>query len=78
MRIVSTTVESASVVVSPSGCPFAIESSANEIERRWQDAWEAQHTFWAPNPTGPLTDGFAAMEGHVLRSVGVREAHEVS
>ena len=31
---------------------------ANEIERRWQDEWESEHTFWAPNPTGPLADGF--------------------
>ncbi len=31
---------------------------ANEIETKWQDRWEAEHTFWAPNPTGPLSDGF--------------------
>src|SRR5918995_2262745 len=31
---------------------------ANEIEQRWQDRWEADHTFWAPNPSGPLSDGF--------------------
>ncbi|HEU5301718.1 MAG TPA: leucine--tRNA ligase [Acidimicrobiia bacterium] len=29
---------------------------AGEIERRWQDEWEAAHTFWAPNPAGPLAD----------------------
>ena len=23
-----------------------------EIERRWQDRWEAEHTFSTPNPTG--------------------------
>ena len=28
---------------------------ANEIETKWQDLWEAQHTFWAPNPVGALT-----------------------
>ena len=26
---------------------------ANEIEAKWQDRWETEHTFWAPNPTGP-------------------------
>src|SRR3954469_22972561 len=29
---------------------------ANEIERRWQDRWEADRTFWAPNPSGLLAD----------------------
>ncbi len=32
---------------------------ANEIEKKWQDVWEEQHTFWAPNPTGALSEGFA-------------------
>ncbi len=27
---------------------------ANEIEAKWQDRWERDHTFWAPNPSGPL------------------------
>ncbi|HUR75996.1 MAG TPA: class I tRNA ligase family protein, partial [Sporichthya sp.] len=27
---------------------------ANELERRWQDRWEAERTFEAPNPAGPL------------------------
>ena len=27
---------------------------ANEIELRWQDRWEAEGTFYAPNPSGPL------------------------
>jgi len=31
---------------------------ANEIESRWQDHWDEQHTFWTPNPTGALSDGF--------------------
>jgi leucyl-tRNA synthetase len=31
---------------------------ANEIERTWQDRWESEHTFWAPNPSGPLSEGF--------------------
>jgi leucyl-tRNA synthetase len=31
---------------------------ANEIERRWQDRWESEGTYHAPNPTGPLHDGW--------------------
>ncbi len=31
---------------------------ANEIEAKWHDRWDADHTFWAPNPSGPLSDGF--------------------
>jgi leucyl-tRNA synthetase len=31
---------------------------ANEIEQKWQARWEAERTFWTPNPTGPLSDGF--------------------
>ncbi|MEQ1785471.1 MAG: leucine--tRNA ligase [Acidimicrobiales bacterium] len=31
---------------------------ATEIEVSWQDRWEAEGTFLAPNPTGPLADGF--------------------
>ncbi len=29
---------------------------AQEIERRWQDRWEADGTFETPNPAGPLAD----------------------
>ena len=29
---------------------------AADIEQRWQDTWEDEHTFWAPNPAGPLAD----------------------
>ncbi len=29
---------------------------AGDIERRWQDRWEAEGTFEAPNPTGDLAD----------------------
>src|SRR5262245_38155706 len=29
---------------------------AAEIESRWQDRWEAEGTFAAPNPAGPLAD----------------------
>src|SRR5437879_7467401 len=31
---------------------------ANEIEERWQDRWDEERTFWTPNPTGPLADGY--------------------
>jgi leucyl-tRNA synthetase len=31
---------------------------ANEIEAKWQDRWERDGTFWAPNPSGDLSDGF--------------------
>jgi leucyl-tRNA synthetase len=29
---------------------------ANEIEAKWQDRWEADRTFWTPNPAGLLAD----------------------
>ncbi|MEZ5406420.1 MAG: leucine--tRNA ligase [Acidimicrobiales bacterium] len=29
---------------------------AQEIELRWQDRWDAEGTFQAPNPAGPLAD----------------------
>jgi leucyl-tRNA synthetase len=29
---------------------------ANEIERRWQDRWEAEHVFWTPNRGGLLAE----------------------
>ncbi|MEU5552414.1 leucine--tRNA ligase [Micromonospora sp. NPDC047793] len=29
---------------------------ADEIERRWQDHWEREGSFHAPNPSGPLAD----------------------
>jgi len=31
---------------------------AEEIEAKWQDRWEAEGTFLAPNPTGALSEGF--------------------
>ena len=35
--------------------PFRYNAAlAAEIEARWQDRWEAEGTFNAPNPTGPL------------------------
>lgn len=30
---------------------------AAEIESRWQDVWDDQGTFHAPNPTGPMAEG---------------------
>jgi len=36
---------------------------ANEIEAHWQDRWEADHTFWAPNPVGPLAEGWDRAAG---------------
>jgi leucyl-tRNA synthetase len=29
---------------------------AGAIEERWQDRWEAEHTFEAPNPAGPMAE----------------------
>ena len=49
---------------------------ANEIEGRWQDYWEAEHTFWAPNPTGPLSAGFEALAGvtrNAARALGLND-----
>lgn len=34
---------------------------AAAIERHWQDRWESEHTFWAPNPSGSLSEGFEAL-----------------
>ncbi len=31
---------------------------AAEIETTWQDRWDREGTFLAPNPSGPLADGF--------------------
>jgi leucyl-tRNA synthetase len=31
---------------------------AGRLEAEWQDRWEAEGTFLAPNPTGPLADDF--------------------
>ncbi|MEI8337230.1 MAG: class I tRNA ligase family protein [Actinomycetes bacterium] len=35
---------------------------ATSIEAAWQDRWDREHTFWAPNPTGSLRDGFEALK----------------
>jgi len=40
---------------SESGLRFRYTAAlAHEIEARWQDRWEAEGTFNAPNPSGPL------------------------
>jgi leucyl-tRNA synthetase len=39
--------------------PFRYDARlANEIELAWQHRWEAEGTFSAPNPSGPLSAGF--------------------
>jgi len=44
--------------------PFRYDARlANQIELAWQDRWEAEGTFYAPNPTGPLADGFGRAAG---------------
>jgi leucyl-tRNA synthetase len=41
--------------------PFRYDATlANEIELAWQQRWAADGTFQAPNPAGPLSDGFEA------------------
>ena len=43
--------------------PFRYDAAmAAEIERRWQDRWEAERAFEAPNPAGPWGDP-AAVQG---------------
>jgi leucyl-tRNA synthetase len=40
--------------------PFRYDAAlAAGIEARWQDRWEAEHTFETPNPAGPLADAGA-------------------
>jgi leucyl-tRNA synthetase len=36
---------------------------ANEIENRWQNRWDAEGTYHAPNPVGPLSAGFDKVAG---------------
>jgi leucyl-tRNA synthetase len=44
--------------------PFRYDAAlADEIERAWQDRWEAAGTFNAPNPAGPLSAGFERVVG---------------
>ena len=35
---------------------------AEQIETAWQDRWEEEHTFWTPNPSGPLGDATTVAE----------------
>jgi leucyl-tRNA synthetase len=37
---------------------------ANKIELAWQQRWQAEGTFQAPNPAGDLAQGFDRMAGH--------------
>jgi leucyl-tRNA synthetase len=44
--------------------PFRYDARlANEIERHWQEYWRAEGTFNAPNPSGPLSEGFDEVAG---------------
>ena len=36
---------------------------AGDIERRWQERWDREGIFLAPNPSGALSDGFASEAG---------------
>jgi leucyl-tRNA synthetase len=41
--------------------PFRYTSAfAGELEQRWQDTWDERGTYFAANPSGPLTDGSGA------------------
>src|SRR5215470_10965107 len=44
--------------------PFRYDARlADEIERAWQRRWQAEGTFYAPNPVGPLAAGFERAAG---------------
>ncbi|MBV9823091.1 MAG: leucine--tRNA ligase [Actinobacteria bacterium] len=44
--------------------PFRYTAAlANQIEARWQAEWADRGTFDAPNPTGPLSEGFERVAG---------------
>jgi leucyl-tRNA synthetase len=44
--------------------PFRYDARlANEIELAWQERWQAEGTFYAPNPVGPLAAGFERAGG---------------
>src|SRR5712691_7573295 len=50
--------------------PFRYDARlASEIELAWQDRWEAQGTFNAPNPVGQLAAGFERVAGLPKRYV---------
>ena len=43
--------------------PFRYTAAlAEQIETAWQDRWEEEHTFWTPNPSGPLGDATTVAE----------------
>jgi leucyl-tRNA synthetase len=47
--------------------PFRYSATlAQNIEQRWQEYWDAHHSFDAPNPAGPLADPSAATLGEKL------------
>jgi leucyl-tRNA synthetase len=37
---------------------------ANELEAKWQSYWEQNRTFWTPNPSGSLSEGFEPIADH--------------
>jgi leucyl-tRNA synthetase len=39
---------------------------ANRIENAWQDRWEAEGTFHAPNPAGPWAGDVSEFDDHLL------------
>ncbi len=44
--------------------PFRYDAGvAKRIELAWQDRWQAEGTFWAPNPVGELAAGFERVTG---------------
>jgi leucyl-tRNA synthetase len=44
--------------------PFRYDAGmASQIELAWQDRWQAEGTFWAPNPVGELAAGFERVTG---------------
>ncbi len=51
-------------MTSPDQPPFRYDAAlANEIELAWQERWAADGTFYAPNPAGPLSEGFERVAG---------------
>ena len=61
----SDTIDSASTASAAETPPFRYSAQlAGQIEQDWQDLWESEGTFSAPNPAGPWADpeGVAARE----------------
>jgi leucyl-tRNA synthetase len=51
-------------MTNPEEPPFRYDAAmANEIELAWQRRWAAEGTFNAPNPSGPLSEGFERASG---------------